>query len=240
MCSWTTQRREPRSSSPVPPTPPRPGHVGLAVARPRAARRDRARRHHLLLGRAGLRRLRRARAWTSCRGTCGAAAASWASPRRPSCAAAFGVFEPGLIAALYDAGRAACSLADVRAAKESGAVAALREVLGTPDGLGPDGLDTAVEQLRRGAAAADSTGRPLHAGLTALQLAGRPAGPVVARLHDPARAPGRLAPGGLRGARADRAGGERPHRAAGRVGAAVATRRAGAGRRRRWTPRPRC
>ena len=78
------------------------------------------------------------------------------------------MFEPGLIAALYDAGRAACSLADMRAAKESGAVTALREVLGTPDGLGPDGLDTAVEHLRRGAAAADSTGRPLHAGLTAL------------------------------------------------------------------------
>ena len=113
------------------------------------------------------------------------------------------MFEPGLIAALYDAGRAACSLADVRAAKESGAVTALREVLGTPDGLGPDGLDTAVEHLRRGAAAADSTGPPVARRADRAELARRPAGPAVARLHDPARAPGRLAPGGLRGARAD-------------------------------------
>jgi hypothetical protein len=49
-------------------------------------------------------------------------------------AAAFGVFEPGLVVSLYDAGRAACSLDQVRAAKESGVVAALREVLGEPAG----------------------------------------------------------------------------------------------------------
>jgi len=92
-----------------------------------------------------------------------ARASALGEPEAAVAAAAFGVFEPGLIAALYDAGRAACSLADVRAAKESGAVTALREVLGSPDGL-----DVAVEHLRRGAAAADCTGRPLHAGLTAL------------------------------------------------------------------------
>lgn len=86
-------------------------------------------------------------------------------------ASAFGVFEPGLIAALYDSGRAACGLADVRAAKESGAVTALREVLGTPDGL-----DTAVETLRRAAAAADCTGRPMHAGLVALPWPDDPLG----------------------------------------------------------------
>jgi Helix-turn-helix family len=86
-------------------------------------------------------------------------------------AAAFGVYEPGLIASLYDAGRATCSLAEVRAAKESGAVAALREVLSTPDGL-----DVVVEGLRRGAAAADSTGRAFHAGLTALSWPEDPLG----------------------------------------------------------------
>lgn len=86
-------------------------------------------------------------------------------------AAAFGVFEPGLIASLYDSGRATCGLAEVRAAREKGAVAALREVLGTPDGL-----DVAVEGLRRGAAAADSTGRAFHAGLTALPWPGDPLG----------------------------------------------------------------
>jgi helix-turn-helix protein len=86
-------------------------------------------------------------------------------------ASAFGVFEPGLIAALYDSGRAACGLADVRAAKELGAVTALREVLGTPDGL-----DMAVETLGRAAAAADCTGRPLHAGLVALPWPDDPLG----------------------------------------------------------------
>jgi hypothetical protein len=86
-------------------------------------------------------------------------------------AAAFGVYEPGLISSLYDAGRAACGLAEVRAAKESGAVTALRAVLGSPDGL-----DVVVEGLRRGAAAADSTGRAFHAGLTALRWPDDPLG----------------------------------------------------------------
>ena len=87
-------------------------------------------------------------------------------------AAAFGVFEPGLIASLYDSGRAVCSLADVRAAKESGAVAALRTVLGDA----PDGLDQVVAGLRRGAAAADPTGRPMFAGLSRLPWPDHPLG----------------------------------------------------------------
>ena len=92
-------------------------------------------------------------------------------------ASAFGVFEPGLIASLYDSGRAACSLADIRAAKEAGAVAALREVLGgSKIESGGDGLDVAVEALRRGAAAADCTGRPMHAGLVALPWPDDPLG----------------------------------------------------------------
>jgi hypothetical protein len=98
-------------------------------------------------------------------------ASALGEPEATVAAAAFGVFEPGLIASLYDSARAACSLADVRAAKESGAVAALREVLGSPDGL-----DVAVEQLRRGAAAADCTGRPFHAGLIALNWPDDPLG----------------------------------------------------------------
>jgi hypothetical protein len=81
-------------------------------------------------------------------------------PEATVAASAFGVFEPGLVASLYDSGRAVASLADVRAAKLSGSTAALREVLGTPDGL-----DVAVAGLRRAAEAADPTGRPMHAGL---------------------------------------------------------------------------
>ncbi len=84
-------------------------------------------------------------------------------PEGTVAAAAFGVFEPGLVADLFNAGRGTCSLAEIRAAKESGAVAALREVLGTPDGL-----DDAVTALRRGVAAANPGGRAMHAGLTAL------------------------------------------------------------------------
>lgn len=78
-------------------------------------------------------------------------------------ASAFGVFEPGLVAGLQAAGREACSLGDVRAAKEQGAVTALREVLDAPEGL-PDVLAV----LRRAVDAADTTGRPMSAGLAGL------------------------------------------------------------------------
>lgn len=79
-------------------------------------------------------------------------------------AAAFGGFEPGLIAGLYDSGRATCTLADIRTAKESGAVAALREVLGEPDELGK-----VTGSLRRAAESIPTVaGRPLAAGLLAL------------------------------------------------------------------------
>jgi hypothetical protein len=85
-------------------------------------------------------------------------------------AAAFGVFEPGAIAALYAAGRQACGLAEVRAAKESGAVAALRQALGDVD------VAPVVAVLRRATDAADATGRSLHAGLTALPWPQEPLG----------------------------------------------------------------
>jgi hypothetical protein len=71
-------------------------------------------------------------------------------------ASAFGVFEPGLIAALYDSARAKCSLGQVIAE--------------------PDGLDAAIGVLRRGLAAANSYGRPMHAGLSALPWPERPLG----------------------------------------------------------------
>lgn len=77
-------------------------------------------------------------------------------------AAAFGVFEPGLIVGLYDASRKICPVAKVRAAKERGAVAALRQVLGGED-IGP-----VAAVLRRAAEAADPTGRALHAGLASM------------------------------------------------------------------------
>jgi hypothetical protein len=92
-------------------------------------------------------------------------------PEAAVVAAAFGVFEPGVVAALYDTARKACGLAEIRAAKEAGAVESLHHVLGEPDGLAD-----AVEQLRRGVAAADPIGRPMHAGLTALPWPADPLG----------------------------------------------------------------
>jgi hypothetical protein len=86
-------------------------------------------------------------------------------------ASSFGVFEPSLIAGLYDSARATCGLADVRAAKEAGAVESLHQVLGEPDGI-----RQAVEQLRRGVEAANPAGRPMHAGLTALAWPTDPCG----------------------------------------------------------------
>jgi hypothetical protein len=75
-------------------------------------------------------------------------------------AAAFAVFEPGMIAQLYAAARAACGLADIRAAMQTQSAAALRTVLGAPERAAEVTAD-----LHRGLAAADPAGRPLFAGL---------------------------------------------------------------------------
>jgi hypothetical protein len=84
-------------------------------------------------------------------------------PDRGVVAAAFGVFEPGLIGQLYAAARATCGLAEIRAAREAGAVAALRAALGTPERAAE-----VTGVLRRGTQAADTAGRALFAGLAGL------------------------------------------------------------------------
>ncbi len=86
-------------------------------------------------------------------------------------AAAFGVFEPGLVADLFRSGSGTCGVAEVRDAKLQGAVAALRACIDEPDDL-----DEVVAVLRRGTEAADPTGRALHAGLTALPWPDEPLG----------------------------------------------------------------
>ncbi len=88
-------------------------------------------------------------------------ASSLGEPEPAVVASAFGVFEPGLVADLYTAGRQTCGLAEVRAARQSGAVTALREVLGTPEGL-----DDAARDLESAVAAAPALARPFFAGLT--------------------------------------------------------------------------
>lgn len=87
-------------------------------------------------------------------------------------ASSFGVFEPGLIVGLYEQARAACSLTEVRAAKEAGAVAALTAVLGES----PRDLAEVLLALRRATEAADSTGRAMHAGASALAWPDHPLG----------------------------------------------------------------
>jgi hypothetical protein len=85
-------------------------------------------------------------------------------PEGAVAAAAFGGFDPGLIEALYDAGRSVCTLADMRSAKESGAVTALQEVLGDPAEV-----DDVLAVLRRGIEAIHTTsGRAMSAGLLSL------------------------------------------------------------------------
>ena len=74
-------------------------------------------------------------------------------------AATFGVFEPAAVAGLLTAARECCSLEQIRAARELGAVNALREVL--PDG---GDLTATTDVLRDAAVRNDVTGRPLYAG----------------------------------------------------------------------------
>ena len=80
-------------------------------------------------------------------------------------AAAFAVFEPGLVAGLWDQARATSTVADLRALREHAGTEALRTVLADVD---ESEIDTVVERLRGGLAGADLMGRPLFAGSTAL------------------------------------------------------------------------
>lgn len=80
-------------------------------------------------------------------------------------AAAFAVFEPGLVGGLWDQARAACSVADLRALRERAGTAALRTVLAD---VGEAEVDAVVETLRGALDPADVMGRPLYAGMSAL------------------------------------------------------------------------
>ena len=64
-------------------------------------------------------------------------------------AATFGVFEPAAVAGLLTAARGCCSLEQIRAARERGAVNALREVL--PDGGGLTATTDVLRGARNGA-----------------------------------------------------------------------------------------
>jgi len=90
-------------------------------------------------------------------------------------AATFGVFEPGAVAGLLSAARDACSLADVRTAREEGAAEALREIIGDAPALG-----STLTALRGAVVCADVAGRPLYAGALAQPF---PSDPHAALWH---------------------------------------------------------
>ncbi|MCW2705571.1 MAG: hypothetical protein JWQ37_3566 [Blastococcus sp.] len=93
-------------------------------------------------------------------------------PSAPVVAAAFAVFEPGLVAGLYEEARRTAARDAVLAAREEGAVASLRELLPDAD------VGEAVRLLRRATdvAATDVAGRPLFAGLVSLPWPADPLG----------------------------------------------------------------
>ncbi|MEJ2889139.1 SCO6745 family protein [Actinomycetospora aeridis] len=81
-------------------------------------------------------------------------------------AAAFAVFEPGLVGGLWDQARTSCPVADLAAMRERAGAAALRSVL---DDVDEAGIDAVAATLRAALAPADLMGRPLVAGMTARQ-----------------------------------------------------------------------
>jgi hypothetical protein len=85
-------------------------------------------------------------------------------------AAAFGVFNPKVVVPAVAAGWQITSWEAVLDARERGATAMLRRVLGDE----PEGLDRVTELLRRGAAAAPWAGRAVFAGLLSLGFPGDP------------------------------------------------------------------
>jgi hypothetical protein len=84
-------------------------------------------------------------------------------------AAAFGVFEPGLVVSLYDEARSLATHDQIRQTLQDGVVEAMTTVQ-TDD----TGLDSTVDLLRRAVAATDGFGRPLTAGLLALPWPAEP------------------------------------------------------------------
>jgi hypothetical protein len=97
-------------------------------------------------------------------------AAALGEPSPAVVAAAFAVFEPGLIGVLYEQGRAAVDRASLVEVRTRATVDSLAAVL--------DGADVApvVAALRRGIDAADGAGRPLFAGLAAQPWPEHPVG----------------------------------------------------------------
>jgi hypothetical protein len=85
-------------------------------------------------------------------------------------AAAFGVFNPAVVIPAVTYGWTLTDAATICQARTDGAVAQLARLLGPS----PDGLDRAIELLRRATEPLRPEGRPLYAGLRSLGLPGEP------------------------------------------------------------------
>ncbi len=83
---------------------------------------------------------------------------------------AFGVFEPNLVAALYEMGRAACGRDELLAARAEGTISSLETILEGAD------VTAAAASLRQAVEEADGTGRVLFCGLRSLGWPGPPVG----------------------------------------------------------------
>jgi hypothetical protein len=88
-------------------------------------------------------------------------------------ASAFGVFNPPVVVMAVAEGWKRTDREQILDARQSGAVASLRRLIGGADGA-PAGLARATELLCRGAEAADVAGRALFAGLSSLGWPGEP------------------------------------------------------------------
>ncbi|MEO1061803.1 MAG: hypothetical protein AAFZ07_10320 [Actinomycetota bacterium] len=97
-------------------------------------------------------------------------AALLGTPSPSVVAAAFAVFEPGMIGAVYEQGRSACGRDELLAARDASTIASLGALL--------DGEDVApvADALRAAVVDADGTGRPLYSGLSDLPWPAEPVG----------------------------------------------------------------
>ena len=97
-------------------------------------------------------------------------AAALGEPPASLVVASFGVFEPGLLSAVYEEARGRVGRVELLKGRAEATIESLREVLGGVD------LAQVLVALRRGLEAADGTGRPLFSGLQSLDWPAEPVG----------------------------------------------------------------
>jgi hypothetical protein len=97
-------------------------------------------------------------------------AAALGTPTASVVAATFGVFEPGMITAAWEAGAASASREDILRVRAAGAAASLDSI------ADPDECEAVAAPLLRALDVLDGLGRPLFSGLRSLPLPSSPGG----------------------------------------------------------------